>query len=86
MTASTRAETVMPTCVPDDAGRCSLCADEAVEARVSAVDEARGMASVQLAGGAQVTLVALDLVDGIVAGDLVLVHQGFAIGRLGGPP
>lgn len=69
-------------CTPGPDGRCALCADEALETRVLAVHPAARLADVQLPGGA--AIVALDLVDGVAAGDRVLVHQGFIIGRLDG--
>jgi hypothetical protein len=71
----------MSSCVPGPDGSCSLCGDEAVEARVLAVDAATRTAAVAVQGAVRVA--ALDLVDDVVAGDLVMVHQGFAIARVG---
>ncbi len=64
-------------CPPE---HCTLCGDEALLALVVSVDEARQSADVELDGG--VRTVALDLVGGVEPGDAVLVHQGFAIGRM----
>jgi hypothetical protein len=68
-----------PTCVPDASGRCATCADEGIEALVVAVLD-DGMAAVQVEGRRQE--VAIELLDGIRAGDRVLVHAGVAIARL----
>ncbi|MEP6691921.1 MAG: HypC/HybG/HupF family hydrogenase formation chaperone [Gemmatimonadaceae bacterium] len=70
----------MSDCAPDAGGHCSLCGDDAVEAIVVAVDDGARLATAQV-NGALMT-VAIDLVDGVTAGDVVLVHQGFAIDRL----
>ena len=67
-------------CTPGPDGSCSLCADEAAPGRVLSVDAGAGTAAVVVAGAVQA--VALDLVDGVRAGDTVLVHQGFAIARV----
>ena len=74
------ADRVPGACTPGPDGSCSLCADEAAPGRVLSVDMATGTAAVVLAGAVQA--VALDLVDGVRAGDTVLVHQGFAIARV----
>ncbi|MDQ6830678.1 MAG: HypC/HybG/HupF family hydrogenase formation chaperone [Gemmatimonadota bacterium] len=67
-------------CTPDASGHCTLCGDDAVEAMVIAVDSAARLATARVGGA--IAIVALDLVDGVAEGDVVLVHQGFAIGRL----
>ncbi|MEO7137917.1 MAG: HypC/HybG/HupF family hydrogenase formation chaperone [Gemmatimonadales bacterium] len=64
-------------CPPE---HCALCGDEALLALVLSVDGARQSADVQLDGG--VRTVALDLIAEVEPGDAVLVHQGFAIGRM----
>lgn len=64
----------------DPAERCELCGDSARPARVLTVDAFTGMAQVEL-DGAEVS-VALDLVAGVQPGQVVLVHQGFAIERV----
>jgi hydrogenase maturation factor len=80
-------------CDPQDPDGCALCGDEALPAGVLSIDRQAQMATVVLladaspAGGqtsfGAVIPAALDLVDGIAAGDVVLVHQGFVIGRVG---
>lgn len=78
-------------CDPAAASGCALCADEALRASVMSVDTQARMASVALLGDGNagrgtadgaVIAAALDLVDGISVGDLVLVHQGFVISRV----
>ena len=72
------------TCVPGPDGSCALCADEAIPGRVAAVHDATRTADVDC--GDRVAVVALDLVDGVARGDVVLVHQGFVIGRVESGP
>lgn len=67
-------------CVPDENGSCSICADVAHPARVISVNIAERTGDVMLPDG--VATIALDLVDAVTPGDFVLVHLGFAIGRL----
>lgn len=69
-----------PHCVPDSAGHCSICGDEATAAQIRALDRAGGTALV-LMGGVERTI-ALDLLEDAKVGDQVLVHMGFAIGRI----
>jgi len=70
-------------CAPGPHGTCALCGDEALPGRVAALDDAEGTAEVELEG--RMAVVALDLVDGVAVGDVVLVHQGFAISRMEAP-
>lgn len=67
-------------CVPSPADRCSLCGDEGLPGLVVSVDARLQTAVVQMAGVPET--VALDLLDGVEPGHTVLVHQGFAIGRM----
>lgn len=67
-------------CDATPAGRCSLCGDEALPGRVIAVEAAQRLADVAI--GERHETVALDLVEAVRPGDIVLVHQGFAIGRV----
>ena len=67
-------------CVPGPEGACAVCADDAVRVRVLSVDARARTAAVD--GPAFSGTVALDLVDDVLAGDTILVHQGFAIARL----
>jgi hydrogenase maturation factor len=67
-------------CEPGPDGTCQLCGDVAVRALVLTVDAAANEASVEMEGRA--SIVAIDLVDQVCAGDVLLVHQGFAIQRV----
>lgn len=60
--------------------KCTLCGDEAVPAVVLSVDPATDTGTIEIEGERR--SVALDLVQGVGAGDTVLVHQGFAIARV----
>lgn len=60
-----------------DGSRCATCGDVADRARIVAIDGAD--ATVDFEDGERAT-VAVDLVPGIAPGDVVLVHQGVAIG------
>ena len=79
-------------CAPDDPAGCALCGDEAIPARVLDIRTGLGVATVTMlatgvaspAVGAEVDA-ALDLVDDVAVGDIVLVHQGFVISRLATP-
>ena len=80
------------TCDPGDAGGCALCGDEALPARVLDVRANDGLATVTMLVSGATSLsvnasidVAIDLVDGVSIGDVVLVHQGFVISRVGAP-
>ncbi|MFN2431843.1 MAG: HypC/HybG/HupF family hydrogenase formation chaperone [Gemmatimonadota bacterium] len=55
----------------------------ALPGRVIATGSAAGTAAVALEG--VVIEVALDLLDDVAVGEEVLVHQGFAIGRVAPP-
>lgn len=71
-----------PVCDPDPAtGRCATCADEAVEGRVLGLGE-DDLADVEMDGA--VRTVAIELLEGVRAGDVVLVHAGVAIARVEG--
>jgi hydrogenase maturation factor len=80
MTESRHDEQHAALCVPGPDGSCQLCGDVAVRAVVLAVDAAANEASVDMEGRSGV--VAIDLVEGVRAGDVLLVHQGFAIERV----
>ncbi len=67
-------------CTPDPVGGCSLCGDEAVQVRVVEVDVGTDTARVE--GAVSVERVALDLVEDVRVGDRLMVHMGFAIGRV----
>ena len=67
-------------CHPRPDGSCSICSDVALVGFVNRVNSAEQTAEV-LYGDSSET-VALDLVSDVVKGDTVLVHMGFAIGRV----
>jgi hydrogenase expression/formation protein HypC len=58
--------------------RCLTCGDIAVEARVAEIQD--GFALVDVAGARE--RVALDLVEPVEPGDLLLCHAGIALERL----
>ena len=68
-------------CVPVADGSCSVCGDEAAPAVIESIDAATGTAEVRDSFGTTST-VALDLLDGAIVGDTVMVHLGFAIGSV----
>ncbi len=60
-----------------DHDHCLTCSDEMIVVRVLQIDETGGSAHVEVQGkreGVDITLV-----DGVVAGDTLLVHAGVAI-------
>ena len=59
---------------------CITCGDVAVLMRVLDIDPCRGLALCHDAGGARST-VEIALVEPVVAGELLLVHAGTALGR-----
>ncbi len=67
-------------CDASPEGSCSLCRDEAVPARVLTIDAHAGAAEVEIDGERR--SVALDLIEGVLPGDTILVHQGFALQRV----
>ena len=67
-------------CQPGPDGTCQLCGDVALHAVVLTVDVAAAEANVDMEG--RRVVVATDLVGSVQAGDVLLVHQGFAIERL----
>lgn len=70
-------------CAPNPDGSCSICGDVALAADVVAVNEAAAVAEVLIGG--EPAVVALDLVDDVRPGDVLMVHLGFAIARQEGP-
>jgi hydrogenase maturation factor len=65
----------------EDPHHCITCADEGVEMRVVAVDQARGLALCEAPGGARES-VEIALVDAVAPGDALLVHAATALARL----
>jgi hydrogenase maturation factor len=65
----------------EDPYHCITCGDDGVEMRVVAVDEARGLALCEAAGGARES-VEIALVDAVAPGDALLVHAGTALTKV----
>jgi hydrogenase maturation factor len=65
----------------DDPYHCITCGDDGVEMRVVAVDEVRGLALCEAAGGARES-VEIALVDAVAPGDALLVHAGTALTKV----
>jgi hydrogenase assembly chaperone HypC/HupF len=65
----------------EDPYHCITCGDDGVEMRVVAVDDARGLALCEAAGGARES-VEIALVDTVAPGDALLVHAGTALAKL----
>jgi hydrogenase maturation factor len=61
---------------------CITCGDQGIEMRVAAAPDAVGIASCQDADGGRSDVDVL-LVEPVVPGELLLVHAGVAIGRVG---
>ena len=65
----------------EDPYHCVTCGDDGVEMRVVEVDDARGLALCEAAGGARES-VEIALVDAVAPGDALLVHAGTALTKL----
>jgi len=63
---------------------CVTCGDEAIPLRVLALDPAAAQATCAAPDGARVQGVAVELVDPVAVGDVLLVHAGVALRNLGG--
>lgn len=59
---------------------CSVCGDVGIPGTVLALGAEAGMATVQMPDEARA--VAVDLLDDLKVGDVVLVHAGVAIARI----
>lgn len=68
------------TCEPGPDGSCSICGDEALPGRVVQLLDDDNMVIVKING--QLVEVAIDLVDEVQLGDVLLIHMGFAIAIL----
>ncbi|MGI8586621.1 MAG: HypC/HybG/HupF family hydrogenase formation chaperone [Chloroflexia bacterium] len=71
---------VGPSCVVDHEGHCITCSDEALPARVLAVDNASALATVMVED--ETMEVDISLVDEVMPGDTLLVHGGVALGQM----
>jgi hydrogenase assembly chaperone HypC/HupF len=65
----------------EDPYHCITCGDDGVPMRVVAVDDERGLALCEAAGGARES-VEIALVDAVAPGDALLVHAGTALAKL----
>jgi hydrogenase assembly chaperone HypC/HupF len=65
----------------EDPYHCITCGDDGVPMTVVAVDDARGLALCEAAGGARES-VEIALVDAVAPGDALLVHAGTALAKL----
>jgi hydrogenase assembly chaperone HypC/HupF len=70
---------VSPGC--EDPHHCITCADDGVAMRVVAVDDGRGLALCEAAGGARES-VEIALVEPVAPGDALLVHAGTALAHV----
>ena len=68
-------------CALDAEGHCITCSDEALQVQVFDVDEENGLAQVTLDG--MVEEIDISLIESIAPGDILLVHAGVAIARIG---
>lgn len=69
-----------PNCIADSHGHCSICRDEAIAGVVLSVNGSERTAEIRL--GDRIDIVALDLIDLPLTGEVLLIHQGFAISRV----
>ncbi len=67
-----------------DSKNCVTCADEGVPMTVVRVDPERALALCERGGGARAS-VEIALVEPVAPGEVLLVHAGTAIARLGAP-
>lgn len=67
-------------CVLDVEGHCVTCSDEALPAKVLRVDQETGLALVTVQDAMEE--IDITLVEGVVSGDVLLVHGGVAIGHV----
>ena len=65
-------------CDLDAEGHCITCSDEALQGRVLRIDQQMGVAFVSIDDTMEE--VDITLIDDVVAGDMLLVHGGVAIG------
>ena len=68
-------------CLPDEAGHCVTCSDEALPARVLKIDFEQYLALVALEGSTEEVEVDISLVEPVECGEMLLVHGGVALGR-----
>jgi hydrogenase maturation factor len=76
------ATAVPDACAATPGGHCITCGDDGIPMRVVRVDEARGLALCESDAGER-SSVEVALVAPVQAGDVLLVHAGTALTRLG---
>ena len=69
-------------CPPPLTGGCTLCGDDAFPATVLEVDSTARTATIEVEG--RPSSIAIDLLDAVRPGDVILVQFGFALCRAGG--
>jgi hydrogenase assembly chaperone HypC/HupF len=65
-------------CELDTEGHCITCSDEALPVKIVSIDQASGLALVEVQNVTEE--IDITLVDDVSVGDIVLVHGGVAIG------
>lgn len=66
-------------CGLDTEGHCITCSDEAIPVKIVSIDQANGLALVEVQN--VIEEIDITLVDDVSIGDVVLVHGGVAIGH-----
>ncbi len=75
-----KAAPVMKTaCELNGEGHCITCSDEALPVKIVSIDQATGLALVEVQN--VIEEIDITLVDDVSVGDVVLVHGGVAIGH-----
>ena len=70
---------VKTACGLDTEGHCITCSDEAIPVKIVSIDQATGLALVEVQN--VIEEIDITLVDDVTVGDTVLVHGGVAIGH-----
>ena len=77
--AATRVPIVKTACDLNTEGHCITCSDEAIPVKIVSIDQATGLALVEVQD--VIEEIDITLVDDISVGDIVLAHGGVAIGH-----
>ena len=70
---------VKTTCELDTEGHCITCSDEAIPVKIVSIDQASGLALVEVQN--VIEEVDITLMDDVTVGDIVLVHGGVVLGH-----
>lgn len=70
---------VKTACEMDTQGHCITCSDEALPVKIVSIDQATGLALVEVQN--VIEEIDITLMDDVSVGDVVLVHGGVAIGH-----